>query len=155
MAIVRAWHLGETGSVAPGQMGGHRPKAISGEQPCLVAGARRAKGLHLRGLVAERGLKVDDRAVWTFIHAEKLSFKKTVAASQRDRPDVAPRRVRWRKYQDRIEPERLVFIETWTRAVIMDKSGSRKANAVRHFIRIADAKLFSPPKYSPDLNLIE
>jgi putative transposase len=30
----------------------------------------------LRGLVAECGLEVDDRAVWTFIHAEKLSFKK-------------------------------------------------------------------------------
>jgi hypothetical protein len=29
---------------------------------------------------------------------------------------VAHRRAQWRKYQDRIEPERLVFIdETWTR----------------------------------------
>src|ERR1700677_3519796 len=27
----------------------------------------------LRGLVAEHGLTVDDRAVWTFMHAEKLS----------------------------------------------------------------------------------
>jgi hypothetical protein len=65
----------------------------------------------LRGLVAERGLKVDDRAVWTFIHAQKLSFKKTVVASQRDRRDVAPRRVQWRKYQDRVKPKRLIFIE--------------------------------------------
>jgi hypothetical protein len=63
---------------------------------------------------------------------EKLSFKKTVVASKRDRPDVAHRRVQCRKYQDRTEPERLVFIETWTGAVI--KSGSRKANAVRQFI---------------------
>jgi transposase len=33
----------------------------------------------LRGLVAElgeRGLKVDYRSVWEFVHAEKLSFKK-------------------------------------------------------------------------------
>jgi transposase len=39
----------------------------------------------LRGLVAElaeRGLKVDCRAVWNFVHAEKLSFKKTVVASE-------------------------------------------------------------------------
>jgi hypothetical protein len=117
------------------------------------------RDLTLRGLVAQRGPKVDYRAVWTFIHAEKLSFKKTVVASKRDRPDVAHRRVQWRKYQDRIEPERLVFIETshqtWTRTVIVDKSGSRKPIAVRRFIRIADAKLFCPPKYSPDLNLIE
>jgi putative transposase len=39
-----------------------------------------------------------------------------VAASERDRPDIARRRAQWTKYQGRIEPERLVFIdETWTK----------------------------------------
>jgi transposase len=39
-----------------------------------------------------------------------------VVAGERDRPDVARRRAQWVKYQDRVEPERLVFIdETWTR----------------------------------------
>ena len=39
-----------------------------------------------------------------------------MVASERDRPDVAHRRAQWHKYQNRIEPERLVFIdETWTR----------------------------------------
>jgi transposase len=39
-----------------------------------------------------------------------------VAAGERDRPGLARRRAQWTKYQDRIEPERLVFIdETWTR----------------------------------------
>src|ERR1700722_10662621 len=42
--------------------------------------------------------------------------KKSVVAGERDRPDVARRRAQWTKYQDRVEPERLVFIdETWTR----------------------------------------
>jgi transposase len=37
-------------------------------------------------------------------------------AGERDRPDVARRRAQWTRYQDRIEPERLVFIdETWTK----------------------------------------
>jgi putative transposase len=37
-------------------------------------------------------------------------------AGERDRPDVARRRAQWIKYQDRIEPRRLVFIdETWTK----------------------------------------
>jgi transposase len=37
-------------------------------------------------------------------------------AGERDRPDVARRRAQWTKYQDRIEAERLVFIdETWTK----------------------------------------
>jgi transposase len=39
-----------------------------------------------------------------------------VVAGERDRPDVARRRAQWTKYQDRVEPERLVFIdETWTK----------------------------------------
>jgi transposase len=37
-------------------------------------------------------------------------------AGERDRPDVARRRAQWTKYQGRIEPQRLVFIdETWTK----------------------------------------
>jgi transposase len=37
-------------------------------------------------------------------------------ADERDRPDVARRRAQWAKYQGRIAPERLVFIdETWTK----------------------------------------
>jgi putative transposase len=37
-------------------------------------------------------------------------------AGERDRPDVARRRAQWIKYQDRVDPARLVFIdETWTR----------------------------------------
>jgi transposase len=51
-----------------------------------------------------------------FVHAEKLSFKKTVVAGERDRPDIARRRAQWIKHQGRIAPQRLVFIdETWTK----------------------------------------
>jgi transposase len=39
-----------------------------------------------------------------------------VVAGERERPDVARRRAQWTKYQDRVAPERLVFIdETWTK----------------------------------------
>jgi transposase len=73
---VRRWR--ETGSVAPGQMGGHKPKAIAGEYRSWLL-ERIKSDFTLRGLVAElagRGLKVDYRSVWEFVHAEKLSFKK-------------------------------------------------------------------------------
>src|ERR1700692_927228 len=44
------------------------------------------------------------------------AIKKTVLASEQDRPDIARRRAQWRRYQTRINPERLVFIdETWTK----------------------------------------
>ena len=69
----------QTGSIAPGQMGGHKPKAISGAHALWLSQRIRAGDFTLRGLVAElgeRGLKVDYRSVWEFVHAEKLSFKK-------------------------------------------------------------------------------
>ena len=68
-----------TGSVAPGQMGGHKPKAISGEHAVWLSQRIKNDDFTLRGLAAEfagRGLKVDYRSVWEFVHAEKLSFKK-------------------------------------------------------------------------------
>jgi len=69
----------ETGSVAPGKMGGHKPKAIWGEHRIWLLQRIRSGDFTLRGLVvelAERGLKIDYRSVWEFIHGEKLSFKK-------------------------------------------------------------------------------
>ena len=72
----------ETGSVLPGKMGGHRPKAIAGQHGTWLLLRIKEKDFTLRGLVvelAERGLKVDYRTVWNFVHAEKLSFKKNRA----------------------------------------------------------------------------
>jgi transposase len=69
----------ETGSLAPGQIGGHKPKAIAGAHAAWLSQRIEAGDFTLRGLVgelAERGLKVDYRSVWAFVHAEKLSFKK-------------------------------------------------------------------------------
>jgi transposase len=105
--------FGETGSVAPGQMGGRKPKAIAGEYAVFLARRVWDGAFTLRGLVAElaeRGLKVDYRSVRDFVHAEKLSFKKTVVASERDRPDVARRRAQWTKRQSGVDPKRLVFM---------------------------------------------
>jgi transposase len=42
--------------------------------------------------------------------------KKSLHASEQDRPDVARRRARWRAYQGRLDPKHLVFIdETWAK----------------------------------------
>jgi putative transposase len=71
--------LRESGSVAPGKVGGHKPKAISGEHRVWLLQRIKDADFTLRGLVVElgeRGLKVDYRSVWEFVHAEKLSFKK-------------------------------------------------------------------------------
>jgi putative transposase len=68
----------QTGSASPGQMGGHKPKAIAGAHRDWLMARCRAGDFTLRGLVAElaeRGLKVGYRSVWEFVHAEKLSYK--------------------------------------------------------------------------------
>jgi transposase len=42
--------------------------------------------------------------------------KKTLFATEQDRPDVARKRARWKAYQSRLDPARLVFIdETWAK----------------------------------------
>lgn len=69
----------ETGSFAPDRMGGHRPKKLVGEYREWLLQRCRQKAFTLRGLVgelAERGLSVDYRVVWQFVHDEKLSYKK-------------------------------------------------------------------------------
>src|SRR5262249_56557222 len=81
--------LRETGSVAPARMGGHRPKLISGKHRLWLLQRIKEGEFTLRGLVAElaeRGLKVDYRTVWTFAHPEKP------ASRQRGRWPTRPTR---------------------------------------------------------------
>jgi len=77
----------ETGSLAPAQIGGYKPRTLSGD--CAVwLRERVASGpVTLRGLaaeLAERGIKTQPRAVWVFLHAEGLSFKKNRASRGAD-----------------------------------------------------------------------
>jgi putative transposase len=72
----------DTGSVAPRKIGGYRPRKIAGAHRGWLVARCREKDFTLRGLVAElaeRGLTVDYRSVWEFVHAEDLSFKKNRA----------------------------------------------------------------------------
>lgn len=81
----------QTGSVAPGQMGGHKPRKLVGEHAEWL---RADKPFTLRGLVRElveeRQLKVDYRAVWAFVHDEKLSFKKNADRQRAGSPRHCP-----------------------------------------------------------------
>jgi putative transposase len=75
----------ETGALRPGKMNGHKKPALSGS---IVDWLRERLGsapFTTRQLVIElqaRGIKTDRRAVWVFVTAEGLSFKKNRAASR-------------------------------------------------------------------------
>jgi transposase len=53
IAIYWLKRLRETGSVAPGQVGGHKPRKISGEHRDWLMARCRARAFTLHGLVAE------------------------------------------------------------------------------------------------------
>jgi putative transposase len=69
-----------TGSAAPAKMGGHKPRTLRGAHAAWLIARCREADFTISQLVDElsqvRGLKVDRRSVWEFLHAEGLSFKK-------------------------------------------------------------------------------
>ncbi len=71
------------GHFRPGQMGGHKPRTLSGEHRIWLIQRCKSGEFTLRGLIGEieteRGLKVDYRSVWEFVHDEGLSFKKNTS----------------------------------------------------------------------------
>lgn len=79
-----------TGSAAPARMGGHKPRTLRGAHAEWLIARCREKDFTISQLVQEllevRGLKVDRRSVWEFLHAEGLSFKKKPV-----RPGAGPR----------------------------------------------------------------
>ena len=84
-----ARHERETGSLAPAQIGGYKPRTLSGECAEWLRERVASGPVTLRGLtaeLAERGVKTQPRAVWVFLHAEGLSFKKNPAARGADTP---------------------------------------------------------------------
>ena len=108
VASVVRWsqRLRRTGSAAGGKMGGLGP-ALSLENGAGSWSGSRPAEVTVRGLMtelAERGVAVSYGTVWNFIHREGMSFKKNVLPAEQDRPDVARRWARWKKYQPRIDP---------------------------------------------------
>jgi transposase len=116
-----------SGSVAAKRMGGTRPRLLAGKRDWLLARLAAKPDLTLRALVVElgeRGVVTSYGSVWRIVHDAGISFKKTLFAAEQDRPDVARRRAQWKKYQGRIDPARLVFIdETWAKTNMTRLSG--------------------------------
>jgi putative transposase len=74
----------QTGNCNPGQIGGHRPRKLIGAHRDWLL-ERTQTDFTLRGLVSElagRGVDVDYRTVWSFVHDEGLSFKKKRSAKR-------------------------------------------------------------------------
>ena len=71
-----------TGSVNPGQMGGHRKPVLGPHRTFIMERINQTPHLTLHGLkddLAGRGVKVSHNAVWLFLRREGLRFKKNTA----------------------------------------------------------------------------
>lgn len=79
----------DTGSLTPAPVGGYKPRTLSGECAQWLRDRIASGPVTLRGLTAElagRGIKTQPRAVWVFLHAEGLSFKKNSVRGGTDAP---------------------------------------------------------------------
>jgi len=95
-------------------MGGNRPFALVNERDRLLERIAQQPDLPLRALLAElesRGIKVSYFALWNIVDRANLSLKKSLRASEQDRPKVARRHLRWHRRQGKVDPKRLVFID--------------------------------------------
>jgi transposase len=109
-----------TGSVAAQPMGGQRPFALAGERDRILGRIAQQPDLPLRALLAElrdRGIKGSYFALWNIVDRAGLSYKKkSLHASEQDRPKVARCRLQWQQRQHAVDPKQLVFIdETWAK----------------------------------------
>jgi transposase len=69
----------ETGSVAPGKMGGHRRPVLEPHRDFIVERIDQTPHLTLHRLkdeLAAHGVRVSHNTVWQFLRREGLSFKK-------------------------------------------------------------------------------
>ena len=104
----------EQGSPQARPVGGRRPLALLHEQDWPLARMSSGPDFTLRGLRAElaaRGTRVRYDAVWRFVRQANATFKKTLRATEQDRPDIARKRELWRRYQGRVGIDRLVLID--------------------------------------------
>ena len=85
VSSVIKWHqrYRETGSVAPGKMGGHRKLVLNPHRDFIIEIINSTSHITVRGLqaaLARRGVVVSHHAVWCFLRREGLSFKKKLCS---------------------------------------------------------------------------
>ena len=106
------------GHCRPEKFGGYKRPILEEHEDTVRALIRARPDLTISELQQEltgAGIKVGRSSVGRFVERLKLTYKKkTLRASEQQRPDVAAAREAWSETQKSLDPRRLVFIdETW------------------------------------------
>ena len=108
----------ERGAVAPKALGGWRPSKLDLHRVFILRQVAEKDDISMPELAGElqaaSGVKADPASLSRWLIRNGLSFKKSLQASECDRPDVRQARAAWkaeRQPKMRTEPPRLVFID--------------------------------------------
>ena len=113
-AIILVGRWRETGSYAPGQVGGQKHRRLAGHTGWLhevLAAEPDITLSELRDRLAVKGIAISRQSINDTLHALGYRYKKTAHAAERERPDVVRKRHHWRNWQYWLRPERLVFVD--------------------------------------------
>lgn len=118
----------ETGDVAPRQTGYRGGHALERHRSVVEAQLKSHPDATLdqhKAMLAETGIIISRSSVARFFkHLGYTVKKKTLKASEQDRPDVVERRAWWFDVQPRLDVQQLVFIdETWTKTNMTPSRG--------------------------------
>lgn len=107
-----------TGSLAPKASGGRRRSTLDPHRAFLLGRVARTDDITMPELAAElataAGVQVAPASISRWLIRNGYRFKKTLLASEQDRPDISRARREWqarRQSRMRLEPHRLVFID--------------------------------------------
>ena len=106
--------LQKTGKRGSFQIGGHRRSRLANMEPLLRGWIKETADLTLvqmQDRLGKQGVPIKIGALWHQLNRWKLTFKKTLHASEQEREDVQAARRAWMEAAPGWEVERLVFID--------------------------------------------
>lgn len=114
--LMMAWRM--RGSLAPKPAGGRRHSKLDPHRAFLLERVDEKDDITMpelaAALCAATGVKVDPASLSRWLIRAGYRFKKTLLASEQDRPDIRQTRLEWKEKRQRkmrLEPHRLVFID--------------------------------------------
>ena len=103
----------ETGEVAPRQQRYGRHPVLASQLHTLAALIREQPDRTLADLQVALGTSASLATIWRAVKQLGFTVKKTVRASEHDRPDVAAARAQWATTAPTLDPTRLVWVANW------------------------------------------